>query len=117
VGRGSDQAYCILLAYAPITQEARERLVALSRTTDGFKLAEIDLKMRGPGEFFGTRQHGLPKLKLANVVTDTDLLFKARGDAFSLVQDDPALKKGSHPRTRDFLLERYRDKFGLIEIG
>ncbi len=117
VGRGSEQSFCILIAYAPVKREARERLMALSKIADGFKLAEIDLKMRGPGEFFGTRQHGLPKLKLANVVADADLLFQAREDAFALIQNDPALKKGTHPRVREFLLERYREKWGLIEIG
>ena len=117
VGRGADQAYCILVAYAPVSKEARQRLEALAKTSDGFKLAEIDLKMRGPGEFFGTRQHGLPQLKLANILSDSALLQKARADAFALVQQDPALKLGTHPRVREFLVERYRGKFGLIEIG
>ncbi len=117
VGRGADQAYCILLAYQPISQDGRQRLAAMKSTEDGFKLAEVDLKLRGPGEFFGTRQHGLPQLKLANVIEDAGLLKKAREEAFQLVQTDPALKLSDHARVREFFLERYRDKLGLIKIG
>ncbi|HDK35717.1 MAG TPA: DNA helicase RecG, partial [Bacteroidetes bacterium] len=117
VGRGTEQAYCILLAYSPISKDARERLQAMKSGADGFKLAEVDLKMRGPGEYFGTRQHGLPNLKLANVIEDAGLLLKARQEAFQLVKSDPPLKMNDHPRVREFFLERYRDKYGLIKIG
>ena len=117
VGRGAEQAYCILLAYRPISKDARQRLEAMRATDNGFKLAEVDLKLRGPGEFFGTRQHGLPQLKLANVIEDSDLLKKARKEAFHLVQTDPALRLNDHARVREFFSERYRDKLGLIKIG
>ena len=85
VGRGQQQAYCVLLSSAE-SDEAKKRLSAMMQTTDGFKIAEYDLLIRGPGEFFGTRQHGLPELKLGNIITDIELLKLARLDAFGLVE-------------------------------
>src|SRR5919202_4720030 len=88
VGRGADQSFCILLA-DPKTDEGRQRLDAMVRTTDGFVIAEEDLRLRGPGEFYGTRQSGILKLRIANIIGDTQLLERARGAAFRLVADDP----------------------------
>ena len=91
VGRGEEQSYCILVTEGALSEEARGRLNAMCSTTDGFKIAEADLKLRGPGEFFGTRQHGLPDFKIASLVEDIGILYKAREQAFKLVKEDPYL--------------------------
>ena len=95
--------------------EARERLNAFARTTDGFKIAEEDLRLRGPGEFLGTRQSGLPDLRAANIIRDADLLEKARSEAFELVRQDPALTH--NPQLRDSLRRRWQGKLGLLSVG
>jgi len=100
VGRGGSQSYCFLLMYEPVSEDARRRLDIMIKTNDGFKIAEEDLDIRGPGEFFGTRQAGMPDLKLANIVRDARLLDTARKEAFALIDKDselnsfPELKKG-----------------------
>ena len=94
IGRGEHPSYCLLLA-ENITREGRERLAILERTLDGFLLAEEDLKMRGPGEFFGTRQSGLPDLKMAKL-SDTTLLELAREEALALFDKDPYLAEPEH---------------------
>ncbi|WP_322513227.1 ATP-dependent DNA helicase RecG [Chloroflexus sp.] len=94
VGRGNHQSYCILISDSD-NQQSRERLAALEQTTDGFKLAEIDLQLRGPGEFFGTRQSGTPDLKMAQQ-GDTRLLVEARRLAEAILNDDPELARPEH---------------------
>jgi ATP-dependent DNA helicase RecG len=94
VGRGQHQSYCLLLADAS-TPDAEARLRAISETNDGFELAEEDLKLRGPGEFFGTRQSGLPDIKLAKL-SDAGLLETARKEAQSLFEEDPELSQPEH---------------------
>ena len=91
VGRGAHQSYCLLLADAP-TPDAEARLRVISETNDGFELAEEDLKLRGPGEFFGTRQSGLPDIKLAKL-SDASLLEMARNEAKSFFESDPDLSQ------------------------
>src|SRR5262249_55132891 len=88
VGRGAEQSFCILLA-DPRTDDGRQRVDAMVRTTDGFVLAEEDLRLRGPGEFHGTRQSGILKLRIANIIGDTKILELARARAFELVAGDP----------------------------
>lgn len=116
VGRGQKQAYCILLSEAK-TAEAKQRLSAMTKTTDGFKIAEYDLLIRGPGEFFGTRQHGLPELKIGNLLTDREILNVARKEAFSYLEKNPNLigKEGTllngtlndkFPQNKEFILAR-----------
>lgn len=92
VGRGSSQSYCRLLAYEPYGEDARRRLDIMVKTSDGFRIAEEDLGIRGPGEFFGTRQSGMPDLKVANIIRDAGLLEIARKEAFRVVSEDPELK-------------------------
>ncbi|HHT9155500.1 MAG TPA: ATP-dependent DNA helicase RecG [Candidatus Tripitaka sp. YC43] len=92
IGRGTEQSNCLLFA-DPGSLEAKKRLEVFTRTNDGFIIAEEDLKLRGPGELFGTRQHGLPDLKVADLVRDLPLLVQAREDAFRLVETDATLKK------------------------
>ena len=94
VGRGEHKGYCILMSDT-VSETAKERLSALARIQDGFKLAEVDLELRGPGDFFGTRQSGLPSLKMAHL-TDLELLEMARNEATKLMEDDPDLKQPDH---------------------
>ena len=101
VGRGEHASYCILVAESP-SDDAKERLDAMVRMDDGFKLAEFDLEQRGPGDYFGTRQSGLPDLRMARI-TDTDLLSLARQEAQSLLNRDPALSH--HPNLREALAQ------------
>ncbi len=108
VGRGEHQSYCLLLADT-VTPEAESRLQAVEKTQDGFKLAEEDLRLRGPGEFFGTRQSGLPDLKLVKL-SDTRLLEMARREAQIVFEKDPALEQPEHR-----LLVRQLDNFWKME--
>ncbi|MDY7010424.1 MAG: ATP-dependent DNA helicase RecG [Planctomycetota bacterium] len=116
VGRGAEDAVCILVAGSknPI---AAERLRALVETSDGFKIAETDLRLRGPGEFFGTRQHGLPELKIADLIDDYELLRMARRDAFAIVRDDPDISAPEHQTLRAEMLKAYGGRVGLIAEG
>ncbi|HIS69901.1 MAG TPA: ATP-dependent DNA helicase RecG [Candidatus Gallacutalibacter stercoravium] len=95
VGRGKQKSYCILLSDAQ-NEEAKRRLNAMCRTNDGFQIAEEDLRLRGPGDFFGARQHGLPDLKLANLVTDMRALNCAQQTASQLLAQDPDLSLAAH---------------------
>ncbi len=115
VGRGAEQSYCILMGPRMFVEETRERLNAFSRTNDGFLIAEEDLRLRGPGEFFGTRQSGLPDLRAANIIRDADLLEKARTEAFDLVQQDPTLAR--YPLLRELLKRKWQGRLGLMSVG
>ena len=93
VGRGADQSYCILLSSYKLSEEGKTRLKTMVETTDGFKIAEVDLKLRGPGNLMGTQQSGVLNLKIADVVKDSQILVAARNTAISLLQDDSNLSK------------------------
>jgi len=96
VGRGSEQSFCILMTGNKLTKVARKRLSAMVETTDGFEIAEYDLKLRGPGDMEGTRQSGLLDLKLASITKDQDLLERARNEAFLLLEADSTFAKAEH---------------------
>lgn len=93
VGRGADQSYCILLSSFKLSSEAKTRLKTMVETSDGFKIAEVDLKLRGPGNLMGTQQSGVLNLKIADVVKDTAILSRARNSAIDILKDDPNLSK------------------------
>jgi len=93
VGRGADQSYCILLSSYKLSEEGKTRLKTMVETTDGFKIAEVDLKLRGPGNLMGTQQSGVLNLKIADVVKDSQILVAARNTAITLLQDDSNLSK------------------------
>jgi ATP-dependent DNA helicase RecG len=112
VGRSSHQSYCVLLYQAPLSDEARERLKAMTETTDGFLIAERDLLLRGPGDFFGTRQAGVPTFRLIDLIRDRETMELAQREAadwFETEKPTPAAVAG--------LLESWETRFKLIEVG
>ena len=116
IGRGSHESFCILLA-DPKTEGATERLKAVEGTLDGFQIAEADLSIRGPGEFFGTMQHGLPEIRFGNILKDFDIMELARKEAFVLVARDTELSEEHHRALRQGLAVRFKGKFELINAG
>jgi ATP-dependent DNA helicase RecG len=116
IGRSEAKSYCLLFAETD-NETAKSRLEIMTRSNDGFELAEHDLRLRGPGEMFSTRQHGLPDLKIADIVNDFDLLVMARRNAFEMVSDDPMLARAEHRNIRRALLTRFGDAIGLVDIA
>jgi ATP-dependent DNA helicase RecG len=116
ISRGRYPGYCAVFADAQ-TEEARKRLEAFASTTDGFRLAEIDFALRGPGDLLGTRQHGLPPLRIADLLRDADLLEEARRDARELVATDPRLAQAEHALLRRMVLVRYGQALDLGDVG
>jgi len=116
IGRGAAKSHCLLFA-EPKTEDASRRIQVMTETTDGFRIAEEDLKIRGPGDFFGTRQHGLPELKMANIVEDYDLLRLARQEAFEMIEDDPTLAKPQNKNIRRAVAKQFAETLDLIDVG
>ena len=116
VGRSHHKSYCLLIAN-PTTDDAVRRMKAMTRTNDGFEIAEEDLAIRGPGEFFGTRQAGMPDLKVASLIRDAKLLEVAREEAFRIAADDPALLKPEHQMLKRILREKWRENLEMVSIG
>jgi ATP-dependent DNA helicase RecG len=112
VGRGAHDSVCILLYQAPWSEDARARLKVMAETNDGFVIAERDLELRGPGDFFGTRQSGLPQLRAGDLTRDADLLEKAYGDARQYVDHDLLT-----PAERAHVQQVWARQFGLIGVG
>jgi ATP-dependent DNA helicase RecG len=117
IGRSDKQSFCILLASRTRLGDVLERLRFFADTTDGFVLAEKDLELRGPGEILGTRQHGLPDLRIADIVRDRDVLKQARRDAFRLVKLDPELAQPENGCVLKTLLRRYKGRSELLRVG
>jgi ATP-dependent DNA helicase RecG len=116
ISRGKYPGFCCVFA-ALTTEESQERLKAFEASTDGFQLAEIDFRLRGPGELFGTRQHGLPPLRVADLLRDTELLVEARQDALALVAADPGLALPENVVLRQRMLARYGKALDLGDVG
>ncbi len=117
IGRSDKQSFCILLSPTGGYGEASERLRFFAGTSDGFALAEKDMELRGPGELLGTRQHGLPDLRIADLGRDRQVLIQARKDAFRLVELDPDLKQPQNECIKRTLLQRYHGRSELLRVG
>ena len=114
MGRGAAQSYCVLVT-EKLNDAARERIRTLVESTDGFYIAEMDLKLRGPGEFFGTKQAGLPSLRVANILRDTEVLEIARREALDFIE---------HPSSPDeltqavaYIRDHWQRRYGLVTVG
>jgi ATP-dependent DNA helicase RecG len=116
ISRGTAPGECYLFA-EPATEAARERLRLFTRSSDGFELAEHDARLRGIGELFGTRQHGLGELNIGDLLGEDDLLRKAREEAQAMVARDPSLSLPEHALLRERVLERYGDTLELVQVG
>ena len=118
VGRGAAKSYCILMTGELVSEQAEERLAAMVRTQNGFELAELDLAMRGPGEFFGTRQAGLPGFRVANLVRDRELLELAKQEAarFAATPEE-SVSDAERKRVWDHLRQAWQRHYGLMEAG
>jgi len=116
ISRGRYPGFCCVFAEAQ-TEAARKRLEAFAKSTDGFKLAERDFALRGPGDLFGTQQHGLPPFRIADLLRDQDLLVEARQDAMHLIAADPGLAEPEHARLRRQTLVRYGKALDLGDVG
>ena len=118
VGRGSAKSYCILITGDRISPLGEERLNAMVRTQDGFELAELDLSIRGPGEFFGTRQAGLPEFRVSNIVRDRQLLELAKQEAARFVErPEPGVSEAERARVWARLKDAWQRRYGLVEAG
>jgi ATP-dependent DNA helicase RecG len=117
IGRGRYPSKCLLLANYRRSEEARRRLSVMEETSDGFRIAEEDLIIRGPGDFLGTRQSGLPDFRVANILRDGKILNLARQEAFSLVERDPDLSQPGHRALGKVLKERWKGRLELARIG
>ena len=116
VGRGEHKSTCVLLG-DPKTDDGKARLQVMTKTQDGFIIAEQDLALRGPGEFYGTRQSGLPDFRLANIISDVDAIQVAREAAFELVQSDPHLQHEDHQKLKHAIRRFWGDKLALVQVS
>jgi ATP-dependent DNA helicase RecG len=117
IGRGGGGGSCYLLVDEEITGRARERLELFARTEDGFRVAEIDLELRGPGEVWGTRQSGYPSFRLINPLTDKDLVRRSWEESGRLLASDPALKAPENGVVAEYFLRYYKGRMELADIG
>lgn len=114
VGRGAHQSYCMLVT-GKLNDAGRERIRTLVDSSDGFYIAEMDLKLRGPGEFFGTRQSGMPALRIANIIRDREILEIARGEALTFVDSPPTDEELK--RSIAFIRDHWQRRYGLVQVG
>lgn len=114
VGRGGEQSYCILVTES-MNQIAAERIRTMVESNDGFRIAEIDMKLRGPGEFFGTKQSGLPALQIGSIVRDADILEIARSEASGFVSHPPSEEELR--RAVQFIRDHWQRRYGLVQVG
>jgi ATP-dependent DNA helicase RecG len=114
VGRGADQSYCLLIT-GKLGETAKERIRTMVDSNDGFYIAEMDLRLRGPGEFFGTRQSGLPALRIANLLRDQEILATARSEAALFLENPPSREE--YDRALRYLRENWQQRYGLARVG
>ena len=114
VGRGAAKSYCVLMTET-LTETARERISTMERTQDGFEIAEKDLEIRGPGEFFGTKQSGLPEFRVANLLRDREALELARGEARALIENPP--DEQELKSLVEYIREKWQRRYGLVQVG
>jgi ATP-dependent DNA helicase RecG len=117
VGRGSEGGTCILVAPYHRGEDVYRRLQAMRETTDGFRIAEVDLDLRGPGEFLGTRQSGLPDFRVANLIRDSRILLEARRAVDRWLEKDPTLERPESAALRAVLKHRWAGRLGLAQTG
>ncbi len=117
VGRGAEQSYCILKTSYNIGDIAQQRMKIMTETQDGFIISEKDLVLRGWGDFFGTRQSGMPDFRIANPITDREILEEARKDAFNIVQSDPFLRSAENKRLSRFVKTEMKERLELYKIS
>ena len=118
IGRGAAKSFCVLMTGGKISEEGERRLDAMVRTNDGFEIAELDLELRGPGEFFGTRQAGMPDFRVANLIRDRQLLEAAKREAAAVVAGPSAeITKEERERAIQQMRARWRGTYGLAEVG
>jgi ATP-dependent DNA helicase RecG len=118
IGRGAAKSYCVLMRGAKVSEEGERRLDAMVRSNDGFQIAELDLELRGPGEFFGTRQAGIPSFRVANIIRDRQLLEAAKREAaFVISGPNPEISKGEIDRALKEMRSRWAMSYGLVEVG
>jgi ATP-dependent DNA helicase RecG len=118
IGRGAAKSYCILMTGGKITEEGERRLEAMVRTNDGFQIAELDLELRGPGEFFGTKQAGMPDFRVANLIRDRELLEAAKREAAAVIAGPNAeITSAEISRALVYMRARWQHTYGLVEVG
>ncbi|TVQ05049.1 MAG: ATP-dependent DNA helicase RecG [Balneolaceae bacterium] len=117
IGRGNKQSYCILMPGVKLSRDGRYRLKKLVETSDGFEIAEADLRLRGPGDFLGTKQSGLPEFRYADIIEDRILLEQAKNDAWQLVRSDPELTQLEHQNLKDVFEPYFKEKKEFFGAG
>jgi ATP-dependent DNA helicase RecG len=110
VGRGAEQSYCILMTSHKLSSDSKTRMETMVQTNDGFEIAEVDLKLRGPGDLMGTQQSGVLNLQIADIVRDRDILALARNYALKLLQEDASMQKPEHLTLRAVFIEMNKKK-------
>jgi ATP-dependent DNA helicase RecG len=114
VGRGGEQSYCILVT-GKLNELAQQRIRTMVESADGFYIAEMDLKLRGPGEFFGTRQSGLPAFRIGNLIRDSDVLEIARSEASAFVNSPPSEEEMRSAVA--YIRDHWQRRYGLVQVG
>jgi ATP-dependent DNA helicase RecG len=118
IGRGAAKSYCILMTGGKVSEEGERRLDAMVRTNDGFEIAELDLELRGPGEFFGTKQAGMPSFRVANLIRDRELLEAAKREARAVLSGpNEEISQGEIDRAVSQMRSRWQRAYGLVEVG
>jgi len=115
IGRGEKNGVCVLVERKR-TETSHKRLGIINGTTNGFEISEQDLKLRGPGEFYGTRQHGFPKMKIADLLVDRELLKLARREAFMLIKNDSHLRRPDYSNMREHLIKHYAEYMNFVDV-